>query len=264
MGAVKSFIILCFCLLAVQDALCRRQVRLSHHGKIVGGYNTTIENFPYQVYLLLRRGTDYFQCGGSILNDQNILTAAHCLAGMQEVFVRAGSTNSDEGGTMYSTTSFSQHPRYNARTSDYDVGVVTLRQRIPLDGTNMKAVTLVSRGASVPAGDNVTVSGWGATSENGPTSKNLMAVQVPVVSNADCKTTYGKSITSRMFCAGVPEGGKDSCQGDSGGPVVFSSSEKQAGVVSFGIGCAREGTPGVYSNLANSAIRTWIKLRTGV
>ncbi|CAK1551976.1 unnamed protein product [Leptosia nina] len=210
-------------------------------------------------------GTDYYQCGGSILNERNVLTAAHCLTGMQEVFVRAGSTESDSGGTQYSTKTFFQHPMYDSTTSDYDVGLVKLRKRINIDGKNTKKVTLVARNTAIPAGQNVTVTGWGATSENGPTSENLMAVQVPVVSNDDCRKTYGtRAITDRMFCAGTPEGGKDSCQGDSGGPVVFTSSETQVGVVSFGIGCARAGTPGVYTNLASPPIRSWIRVNSGV
>ncbi|XP_047518093.1 trypsin-2-like [Pieris napi] len=262
MNVVKSCFVLFFCLL-VQDVVCRRRVHLRHDGRIVGGYNTTIQSFPYQVYLLLRKGKDYYQCGGSILNENNVLTAAHCLTGMEEVFVRAGSTDSFSGSTQYESKTFFQHPLYNTATSDYDVGYVRLPTRMTIDGQNTKRTTLVARNTAIRAGQNVTVSGWGATAEKGDTSDTLMAVQVQIVSNEDCRKSYGNTITSRMFCAGVPEGGKDSCQGDSGGPVVFSSNTRQLGVVSFGIGCARKGTPGVYTNLANPQIRRWIRLNTG-
>ncbi|WP_414731049.1 trypsin-like serine protease, partial [Vibrio vulnificus] len=76
-----------------------------------------------------------------------------------------------------------------------------------------------------------------------------MAVDVPVVSNDECRRAY-RSLTNRMFCAGVPQGGKDACQGDSGGPAVIKPDGIQVGVVSYGIGCARKGYPGVYTNVA--------------
>ncbi|TNN24233.1 Trypsin-1 [Liparis tanakae] len=89
---------------------------------------------------------------------------------------------------------------------------------------------------------------------------NLQQVQVPVVSNSQCRNTY-PSLTNNMVCAGLDEGQKDSCQGDSGGPLVSKNSSLwvQAGVVSFGIGCARPDTPGVYTRV--SRYQTWISSR---
>ncbi|XP_050672354.1 trypsin alpha-3-like [Leptidea sinapis] len=261
MGLIHCFTVF-FIYLAVQDVNCKTRHRSKYDGKIVGGYDTTIQSIPYQVYLLLQKGDLFYQCGGSILNDMNILTAAHCLTGMERVYVRAGSTYSDQGGSFVTSRRFSQHPLYNNKTSDFDVGVIRLSKKLALDGRTMKAIRLVRSGMRLPTGSNVTVSGWGATSENGDTSETLMAVKIPIVSNSECAKSYGNSLTSRMFCAGVPQGGKDSCQGDSGGPVVLQSGQ-QAGVVSFGIGCARQGTPGVYTNLADRQIRTWIKIQTG-
>ncbi|CAH2237274.1 jg11240 [Pararge aegeria aegeria] len=87
-----------------------------------------------------------------------------------------------------------------------------------------------------------------------------MAVQVPTVSTEECNMSYGY-ISKRMICAGVPEGGKDSCQGDSGGPAV-GDGPIQLGIVSFGVGCARPGYPGVYSNV--SSLRNWIRKNSGV
>ncbi|XP_041972854.1 trypsin-1-like [Aricia agestis] len=251
---------LCFVLYCQGDVLGKTRAHKSHDGKIVGGYNTTIQNIPYQAYLLLQKGNEYYQCGGSIISSQYILTAAHCLTGVQKVFVRVGSTDADRGGTMVSSAIFKQHPRYNPRSSDYDVGFVRLSSKLKLDGVNTKAVQLAKMRTTIQPGTEVLVSGWGTTTENGDTSSTLMAVEVPTVSNEDCKKSYS-SLTMRMFCAGVPEGGKDSCQGDSGGPAV-NNDHVQLGIVSFGAGCARAGYPGVYTNVAK--VRAWIKLNTGV
>ncbi|KAI8440456.1 hypothetical protein MSG28_001748 [Choristoneura fumiferana] len=243
---------------------CRKHGRTakSDDGKIVGGYNATIQQFPYQVYLIVQKGNDYYACGGSILSSRFILTAAHCLTGVSRVYIRTGSTNSGSGGNVYSTTLYTQHPQYNARTSDYDVAVVKLLQAMTLDGSNARAIKLPPSNTNIPAGTQIVVSGWGTTQENGQTSSTLMAVRVPTVATSECEKAYNSAITSRMFCAGVPEGGRDSCQGDSGGPAVSKDSGLQLGIVSFGRGCAQAGYPGVYTNV--SSVRTFIKLQTGI
>ncbi|XP_069355263.1 trypsin 5G1-like [Maniola hyperantus] len=227
--------------------------------KIVGGYNVTIQEFPYQAYLLLKQGRQFFQCGGSIISTRIILTAAHCLTRTTKVIARVGSTQSDTGGTQYTSRNFKAHPRYDRTTFDYDVGYIRFTA-IVIDGVNTAIVELAESGTPVRPGTYLTVSGWGATTEDGDVSENLMAVQVPVVSNTRCRRSYS-TITTRMICAGVPEGGKDSCGGDSGGPGVSDDGVQQA-IVSNGIGCARPGIPGVYTNVAS--VRDWIRRSTGV
>ncbi|XP_046979073.1 trypsin-7-like [Vanessa cardui] len=266
----KSYFLIVFLLLClfIEDVVSRRRhyrgksgdVKKSG-GKIVGGYNTTIQDVPYQVYLLLQMGTDYYQCGGSIISERYILTAAHCLTGITRIYIRAGSTLADSGGTQYNTSLYRQHPFYNPLNSDYDVGLINVPRGITLDGVNTKAVPLPRAGTTINNGTNILVTGWGDTTENGQVSENLMGVQVPTVSNEECRRSYS-TLTARQFCAGVPEGGKDSCQGDSGGPAVETDSGTQLGIVSFGSGCARPGTPGVYTNVAK--VRRWIKTNSGV
>lgn len=81
-----------------------------------------------------------------------------------KIYIRAGSTDADSGGKMYTTSLYSVHPQYNPSTSDYDVGVIKLLRPITLDGTNTKAVSLVDEGQEVPAGTELMISGWGDTS----------------------------------------------------------------------------------------------------
>ncbi|XP_075972437.1 uncharacterized protein LOC142974159 [Anticarsia gemmatalis] len=233
-------------------------------GKIVGGNETTIETYPYQAYLLLYDGRNYYQCGGSIVSNNYIVTAAHCLTNIQRIYIRIGSTNSESGGRQYETTSFASHPMYNSRTSDFDVGVIRVSQGMQLDGANARAIKLVNSGYDPAAGENLTMTGWGATSQNGNTSTTLMVVQVPVVDRSRCNQQLGGGITSRMICAGVPEGGKDTCQGDSGGPAVGTTDKLLTGITSFGYGCAQPNAPGVYTSVGNRLIRLFIRMRTGV
>ena len=105
------------------------------------------------------------------------------------------------------------------------------------------------------------VSGWGSLTFQAPNlPPSLHYVSVPIVSQADCNKAYSNDITSNMICAGLEEGGKDSCQGDSGGPLVCMQGDNKpviTGVVSFGIGCAFPGFPGVYSKVTSHL--SWIK-----
>ncbi|CAH2092293.1 unnamed protein product [Euphydryas editha] len=266
-----------FCAFLFIGGLCRshKHQRKSVGVKIVGGYDTNIQSFPYQALLIIEKGEDFQQCGGSILNEYTILTAAHCLMDIAMVYVRTGSSDASYGGALSVSTNFTIHPKYNQKTYDYDVGIVKLSNPIHIDGETTKLTKLAEKGSAIKAGTTVVVSGWGATSvsisvelvvrygENGSSSDNLMAVEVVTLSNDQCRKSY-RALTERMFCAGVSEGGKDSCQGDSGGPVVSKETGDQLGIVSFGKGCARKDYPGVYVRVASASVRDWIKKESGV
>ena len=94
----------------------------------------------------------------------------------------------------------------------------------------------------------------------GSAPNNLQYVRVPAITNAQCNSDYGGSITSSMLCAGYRGvGGKDACQGDSGGPYVCNNNGNAviAGVVSWGIGCAHPNYPGVYARV--TTVLDWVK-----
>lgn len=107
------------------------------------------------------------------------------------------------------------------------------------------------------------MSGFGVTNEQNRRilTNRLKYVHLPVVDQEKCRTSVAAeksikpntpSLTDNMFCAGFPEGGKDSCQGDSGSPFALSDNNRfwAAGVVSWGIECGREGTYGVYTSVS--------------
>ncbi|XP_037029540.1 trypsin-3-like [Bradysia coprophila] len=229
--------------------------------RIVGGTTTPIEQVPY-IVSMQRFGAH--RCGGGIISPTRILTAAHCLYAWtgtgwapippSELSVRAGSSSSTTGGQLIQVASYVNHPLYNENTLDNDITVMHLVSALDLSPAGVAIIGLPAQNAGVAAGTSARVSGWGALWEGGPGSVALQAVNVPVVTNAECNASYGGGITNGMICAGFPEGGRDACQGDSGGPL--SAGNQLIGVVSWGEGCARAGFPGVYARVAY--YRNWI------
>lgn len=102
--------------------------------------------------------------------------------------------------------------------------------------------------------------GWGYTSTDGQLSGLLVEGSVTSIRRDKCKEQLeGSTITRNMICAGVPDGEVDGCQGDSGGPLIQSG--KQVGIVSWGVGCAQPGKPGVYTSVPQ--VLNWIKQELG-
>ncbi|KAF2897440.1 hypothetical protein ILUMI_08734, partial [Ignelater luminosus] len=173
--------------------------------------------------------------------------------------VRVGSSIKGKGGHIASISRIIQHEKYDGRFVDYDIALLEVSEDLPLS-TTIDEIQLADH--EEEAGLTVAVTGWGALSEGGSSPTQLQKVLIDIITKEACKAAYGEEvITDRMLCAGG-KGGKDSCQGDSGGPMIYDGKPIQLGVVSWGYGCAREGYPGVYSNIAT--LRQWIKDKSGV
>jgi secreted trypsin-like serine protease len=107
-----------------------------------------------------------------------------------------------------------------------------------------------------------TIAGWGVTQENGDAPTTLQEANVPITDDATCGKAYGDFDAKTMVCAGYPQGGVDTCQGDSGGPLFGHAADgslRVVGATSFGNGCAQPGYPGVYSRVADTTLREWIR-----
>lgn len=229
-------------------------------GEIVGGESVKIEDFPYQVDL---RVQDNANCGGTIISGRYVVTAGHCALNykVEDLSIRVGSTNNGEG-TSYKVKNKYVHPKYTSSGYSYDAAILEFDPPIKFTNT-VKAIGLADTEPAV--GTDTVVSGWGSTTDGDPSyPTELQAVHVPIFDHAACSKDYGSSppITADMICAGFAEGGKDSCGGDSGGPLVAGG--KLVGIVSFGEGCAEANYPGVYSSVAASEIRSFIKQTTGL
>ncbi|KAJ4336320.1 hypothetical protein N0V87_005471 [Didymella glomerata] len=221
---------------------------------IVGGTTANAGDFPFIVSL--QKSGSHF-CGGSLINANTVITAAHCTVGQtaSSLTVRAGSLNRNSGGTLVRVSSIKVHPSFSSSTLTNDVAIWKLATSIPTSST-IGYASLAASGSDPASGSTSTVAGWGTTSAGGSSPTTLRKVDVPIVSRATCRNNYSVSeITDTMFCAGVTAGGKDSCQGDSGGPIV-DSSKTLIGLVSWGDGCAEAGKPGVYARVG--ALRSFI------
>ncbi|KAH8383184.1 hypothetical protein KR009_007187, partial [Drosophila setifemur] len=219
--------------------------------RIVGGFPADIAAIPYIVSIQLY---GVHHCGGSIINNRTILTAAHCLAGMSRhlLKVKVGGTKRDsKDGQIYAVASVHHHEKWSAKTMDYDIGMLRLTTPL-IFSTKVKAIKIDPK--KVADGVFATIAGWGFTSNNGASSEGLRYARVPIINQSACRKLLGKRVTDRMICAGYLRGGTDSCQMDSGGPLVVR--EQLVGIVSWGVGCALANKPGVYSRL--EALFPWV------
>ncbi|XP_017123118.1 trypsin beta [Drosophila elegans] len=241
-------------------------------GRIVGGEVTTIGQFPYQVSVQLN---GQHICGGAVIGDNFVLTAAHCFEasplGNEDYTVRVGSGEHASGGHVLSLRQVIAHGGYNPQSHDYDLALLILNAR--LNFTEYLQPVPLATGVD-PPGENtrLLVSGWGLQAEEGGAasaevgvSPQLHFVEVDLVEAGQCRRAYREvlPITQRMMCAARL--GHDACQGDSGGPLVGYPADggpaKLYGIVSWGLGCANPNYPGVYTNVA--AFRNWIGAQVG-
>jgi len=230
--------------------------------RIVGGEEVTPHALPYQVSVQSTSGSHF--CGGSIIADDMILTAAHCMEGVDgnnpnmQVRVGAHSLTDGSGQVIQVATTYTNQEYPNLSK---DAAVLKLAEKIT--DSNAKIITLADASffnENVSVGTELKVSGWGTLTANGSMPDKLMAVSVPYVSNEICNSAeaYGGNVQATEICAGYKDGGKDSCQGDSGGPLVIADGDRfvQVGIVSWGEGCAGANKYGVYGKV--DALKTWI------
>jgi len=251
---------------------CNVGISRAGNGRIVGGSAVTPHSHPWQVSLVFRGDGRFPFCGGTLISDRHVLTAAHCVKGETAKAIHAivGDHNWEEGatGTAHTVKSIQPHKRYKKRTFDFDYALLTLNEAVSIEAKHQPAC-LPTAGSWLFKDNRLkkkrfTVSGWGALRENGDGPSKLHSVNVPFVKWKLCKKLYKKKrtkVTWRMLCAGnVWKGGIDACQGDSGGPLVLKNVPKNRvtlmGVVSWGVGCAKKRKPGVYSDTRR--ILNWI------
>ncbi|XP_011796725.1 PREDICTED: trypsin-2-like isoform X1 [Colobus angolensis palliatus] len=218
--------------------------------KIIGGYTCGENSVPYQVSL----NYGYHFCGGSLINEEWVVSAAHCYKTRIQVRLGEHNINVLEGTEQFiNADKIIRHPEYNRKTLDNDIMLIKLST--PADISDYVSIIPLPTAPPAP-GTECLISGWGNTLSSGADYPDeLQCLYAPVLTQAECEASYPGEITSNMFCVGFLEGGKDSCQGDSGGPAVCNG--ELQGIVSWGYGCAQENKPGVYTKVYNYLV--WIK-----
>lgn len=197
-------------------------------------------------------------CGGTLIAPGAVLTAAHCVVDggitsmPAEIDVVAGTTDLTAAGERIAIRAVKVHPGYRSPGDGPDAAILLLA------ASSTAPVVAFARPDQDPDVDRPgAIAGWGARSERDQIgSTSLLDAPVTVFSTARCMRFLGSSFTSRLaLCAGRPEGGVDTCSGDSGGPLRDGSG-LLIGITSWGLGCGRAGSPGVYTRV--SAVATWI------
>lgn len=251
-----------------------RRVHPSTTERIIGGFAAQAASWPWQVLVTIDPPLDTW-CGGSVLANQWVVTAAHCIydsgivALPGAVRVRAGTLIRDVGGQEVGVQQVIMHPGFDENTMDNDIALLQLATPLTLSPLIQPIDPLLPSDEATLAfeGRLAAVTGWGATG-GGSAATLLQQVSVPLISTPACRSGaygYGSSITDNMICAGYSFGGKDSCRGDSGGPLVVPNDRGSyvlAGVVSWGTGCAEPRYPGVYTRVAN--YKSWLESNTGL
>uniref|UniRef100_H0ZXF1 Transmembrane serine protease 15 n=1 Tax=Taeniopygia guttata TaxID=59729 RepID=H0ZXF1_TAEGU len=249
----------------ITKGACGKHLATQNNGtRIIGGNDARKEAWPWIVSLHFN-----FQpvCGASLVSDEWLVTAAHCVYGRQ---LKPSRWRAVLG--LYSQSDLAQppaavrnidriiiNPHYMKQTKDSDIALMHLQHKVQYTDY-IQPICLPEKNQQFLPGIKCSIAGWGNIRNEGPSSNILQEAEVPLLSNEKCQQWMPKyNITENMLCAGYDMGGIDSCQGDSGGPLTFEDGDKWflVGVISFGERCALPQRPGVYVRV--TMFVDWIK-----
>ncbi|NP_001292726.1 coagulation factor IX isoform 2 precursor [Mus musculus] len=250
---------------AILNNVTESSESLNDFTRVVGGENAKPGQIPWQVIL---NGEIEAFCGGAIINEKWIVTAAHCLKPGDKIEVVAGEYNIDKKEDTEQRRNVIRtipHHQYNATINKYSHDIALLELDKPLIlNSYVTPICVANREYTnifLKFGSGY-VSGWGKVFNKGRQASILQYLRVPLVDRATCLRSTTFTIYNNMFCAGYREGGKDSCEGDSGGPHVteVEGTSFLTGIISWGEECAMKGKYGIYTKVSRYV--NWIKEKT--
>ncbi|XP_037939618.1 serine protease 1-like [Teleopsis dalmanni] len=233
-------------------------------GRITNGKDAVEGQFPYQVGASFSSSKGSWWCGGSIIDNEWVVTAAHCTSGATSVTLYFGGVvrTSPELKVTVSSSNFIQHSSYNSITIRNDISLI----KIPSlsFNKNINKVNLPKKASSYStyAGDVAIASGWGLISDSATAvHSKLQYTPLEVITNAECSAVFGKLLVySSTICVATPAG-TSTCQGDSGGPLVYGND--LIGITSYGssAGC-ESGSPAAFTRV--TSYLDWISANAGI
>ncbi|XP_074053863.1 putative serine protease 45 isoform X3 [Macrotis lagotis] len=238
--------------------------------KIIQGQNAVPCKWPWHVSLKIHH---LYSCGGSLIDTEWVLTAAHCVMWNYDYTVELGDIyyNSKDSTVAY-VKDIIIHPSYtDLFIIKNDLALIQLQSPVNLS-RKIQPICLPSNKFNLKNGTRCWVTGWGLTQRPEQASEDdypsrLQEADLYIIEKNHCNKMLAKAlffttvfpiISNEMLCAYHPQG-KDSCQGDSGGALACEVGEDtwvQAGIVSWGIGCGNPEIPGIYTRV--SSFSTWI------
>uniref|UniRef100_A0A8C9ZRL1 chymotrypsin n=1 Tax=Sander lucioperca TaxID=283035 RepID=A0A8C9ZRL1_SANLU len=224
--------------------------QVSGYNKIVNGQNAVSGSWPWQVSLQDGRGFHF--CGGSLINQYWVVTAAHCRVSPRNHRVILG--EHDRQSNSDNTITHKKLSLLNKNNFNNDITLLKLSSPVQMT-SRVSPVCLASSSTNIPYGTRCVTTGWGKTGQTS-TPRYLQQTALPLLSPAQCKQHWGNKISDAMICAGAS--GVSSCQGDSGGPLVCENSGvwSLVGIVSWGTSNCNVRTPAVYARV--SYLRSWV------
>ncbi|XP_024149205.1 elastase 2 [Oryzias melastigma] len=233
--------------------------------RVVGGEDVRAHSWPWQVSLQYLSGNTYYHtCGGTLIANQWVLTAAHCI-GSRTYRVYIGkhdlTANNEAGSIAISPERIIVHENWDSYNIRNDIALIKLSTPVTFSNTITPAC-LPNSGEILDDGAPCYVTGWGRLWTGGPIADILQQALLPVVGHSTCTRPdwWGTLVTTNMICAGG-DGELASCNGDSGGPLNCRNADGSwdvHGIVSFGssLGCNYPKKPSVFTRV--SGYISWI------